>query len=737
MPKHISCTATSVQLGHKRFPDRHERPRVKGWRCDLTALSRSHNFYFVACNDTIHVYEPRFPSQNIPGEPELILHPPTSSPNLQFGIDPEDSHSITRLHVDYLGQDEIILITCDDGDVIGYRTEEIQRVVNKKREESDGETESQIEEPVKTFLHRNVGSSAWGLAIHREARMIAISANTQKVTVIAYALAQQMDFSDNSSLSSDSELDGCSDREDVKDFPSPRRQDHIITLSARHNVPSVSFNNNIDDRSGRWLSSCSINGETLIWDLHNPQKSARTIRIGFCASVRDPLKAPKHSPGACACLRPSNVPHAVWNTMFLDAETAFEDSSVQDLSLPLDHPLPYIQDVSDCKTQFAIRPSMNSLAMVDPVNEALFDNVTNEMEISETESTYSDDGGASSPMSSRSTSVGQLDRLEDVEMELDVSAAVPDASQPVQEPAEIEDPTSVPIAVEETSHGTPNLHPAPPQTGNHPINPFGPSYGPSSQPPGQNSTTIVWDDEDEDDDGDDDDSGSGDELFVPSHAHIYMACHNAFQPARAYCEVITAFTLARQPRITSPFLIVTKEDVHLYQRPLDYVGDHSDPIITIRQPLHPEKTQSPFPFIPGSHDRHCYTTQIPELGVFIVASPNGRAGIFSLTKSAQKPQGRPLYSFQLEYVLPFANDDKSKIWDVEGARLIGVAVGPVQGTLDRFDGANGENGQRVGDGGPGARRWRVMMYFMDHTVLAFELAKRREGEVPGVGELVV
>jgi hypothetical protein len=26
------------------------------------------------------------------------------------------------------------------------------------------------------FLHRNVGASAWGLAVHREARIIAISA---------------------------------------------------------------------------------------------------------------------------------------------------------------------------------------------------------------------------------------------------------------------------------------------------------------------------------------------------------------------------------------------------------------------------------------------------------------------------------------------------------------------------------------------------------------------------------
>lgn len=188
----------------------------------------------------------------------------------------------------------------------------------------------------------------------------------------------------------------------------------------------------------------------------------------------------------------------------------------------------------------------------------------------------------------------------------------------------------------------------------------------------------------------------------------------------------------------SPLLIVTKEDVHLYQRPLDYVGDHSDPIVTIRQPLHPSERDIPFPFTPGSHDRHCYTTQIPELGVFIIASPNGRAGIFSLTRWISGKQIRPQYSFHLEYILPFSNDDENKVWDVEGARLIGVAAGPIQGMLDKSDELSDGDEKADGDGTkPGSRRWRVMMYFTDHTVLAFELGQQRTTETPEVGELIV
>lgn len=157
----------------------------------------------------------------------------------------------------------------------------------------------------------------------------------------------------------------------------------------------------------------------------------------------------------------------------------------------------------------------------------------------------------------------------------------------------------------------------------------------------------------------------------------------------------------------------------------------------IQRPLHPAEPSTPWPFIPGSHDRHCYTTQISELGVFIVASPNGRAGIFSLTKQNPNPAANPSYSFHLEYILPFANAADSTVCDVEGARLVGVAAGPVQGMLDNPDEGSASEEWLAGGSKQGSRRWRLLMYFTDHTVLAFELGRRRAGEMPEVGELVV
>lgn len=390
----------------------------------------------------------------------------------------------------------------------------------KQREAPEDENGFLIGEPVRTFLHRNVGASAWGLAIHREARMIAISANTEKVTVIAYALAQPDEESDDTSLSSGSELDDHSDEDNMTDFPSPRRQDHVIVLSARHNVPSVSFNNSGDDPTGRWLSSCSIVGETLIWDLHSPAKPVRTIRLGFCASTKDPTKAPMLRPGACACLRPSTVPHAIWSTMFLDAETAHEDLSLRDSTPPLDHPLPYIKDVSECKNRFSVRQH-RSPHIVAPAYESLGNSVTNVMEISETESAISDEDGIPSSSSSETSSNEQSDDLEASEMGPDASTEHPGPNQQLLDIAEI------------LGTGIEDAQSAPPIPGNA-INAFGEWYQPSNQ---TLTLDLAYDDSDSDD-----------ELFIPTTAQAHMAFANAIQPARAYCEIITAFTLARQVR---------------------------------------------------------------------------------------------------------------------------------------------------------------------------------------------
>lgn len=471
------------------------------------------------------MYQPTFPNQWIPGEPDLILHPPTSSPDLHPGIDPEDPHSITRLHVDYLGQDEIILITCDDGDVIGYRTEEIQRVLDKRAESSDDDQGFQIEDPVRTFLHRNVGDSAWGLAIHREARMIAISANTHKVTVIAYALAQETESLNESCSSSDSDMEGCPEEEDPADFPYPRRQDHVITLCARHNIPAVSFNNSGDDPAGRWLSSSSINGEASIWDLHQPWEPVRVIKLGFCASVRDPTKAPRFfGPGVCDCLRPSNCPHAVWSTMFLDASTAYERTAAEDAAWEPQHLAPCFQVVNKDKGRFKIKPrKMIYPAVVIPPNDAAPDAESSEMNVSETESNVSSDSEAyPSPMPEDSDMEQQVQTETELNAHDEDSVTDVPSQETLADHANAEEMSS--DAMQETGFSALETE-LPPPIASNAINAFGVWF----QPPGQHTPTIILEDSDSD----------LDEMFIPSTAQAHIAFAHAIQPMRAYCEVYT------------------------------------------------------------------------------------------------------------------------------------------------------------------------------------------------------
>jgi hypothetical protein len=179
-----------------------------------------------------------------------------------------------------------------------------------------------------------------------------------------------------------------------------------------------------------------------------------------------------------------------------------------------------------------------------------------------------------------------------------------------------------------------------------------------------------------------------------------------------------------------PLLIVTKEEVFLVQAP--FVPHPSDPInivTSMRRPLHP----GPWLNRLTSQDRHCFLSHIPELGVFVVGSPIGHVGIFSLYYTKHEGVKQPRYGFKLEYLLPFQQSNENEIAGVPPGRLVGVTVGPVQGMLDKPEHA--ESGEDKGMLQP--RRWRILMYYMCHTVLSFEISKPRRSASPGLSELVI
>src|SRR5271170_5193499 len=197
----VSIGMTSVESGTERFREPWlYSPQTSHWRNNLTALSRRYNLYFVATGAHVAVYVPSFPLQKLGSLPALSIPPTIANASAKGYIDPSNPHAINHLIVGDLGMAEILLLCTDSGNVAAYHTKSIQEVV-RKRSLHGNETISTNFVDVRAFFSQWVYESAWGLAIHSHARMIAVSANTPhhvptaddcaKITVFAFALSSR------------------------------------------------------------------------------------------------------------------------------------------------------------------------------------------------------------------------------------------------------------------------------------------------------------------------------------------------------------------------------------------------------------------------------------------------------------------------------------------------------------------------------------------------------------------
>ncbi|KAL6719689.1 hypothetical protein ACLMJK_001610 [Lecanora helva] len=207
---------------------------------------------------------PHFPTQTLKTAPELIIDLPKSRSDLQGYLDPSQGHSIDHLIVSDLGNEEIILVACDDGDVISYKMCSIVSAL---------EQNVPLGEP---WFLENVGRSAWGLAVHKEARMIAVSSNTQKIDV--FALALQPLKRQGAHGGYEAPLSEHSDVPDPQESASKFRVHHdgirdrahnirLSLLAHKTNIPSVAFCNTAQDRDGNFLASTDIDNNIFVWNL--------------------------------------------------------------------------------------------------------------------------------------------------------------------------------------------------------------------------------------------------------------------------------------------------------------------------------------------------------------------------------------------------------------------------------------------------------------------------------------
>ena len=278
----------------------------------------------------------------MPQKPLLSLDPPK---RMNISVRPLDSrfpYTINHLIVGDLGIEEILLIATDYGEVVAYRTRDIMSAIERRSD--PGVLNIDDGDEVRPLWHDNLGDTAWGLAIHSRARMIAASSNSHEVTVFAFGLAGDLPLArkepsrrpettrkqtqrlqipghplDDSATSRSMSPDDFMEQRhyedyitsrwpqsitvrppeesssDYQDFPYPRQRDHRIVLPRTEgNIPCIAFCNTGHDPEGRWLLSGGIKGVVYVWDVHH-RSILKIIKGGFCDANS------RTGSGACGC----------------------------------------------------------------------------------------------------------------------------------------------------------------------------------------------------------------------------------------------------------------------------------------------------------------------------------------------------------------------------------------------------------------------------------------------------
>lgn len=144
---------------------------------------------------------------------------------------------------------------------------------------------------------------------------------------------------------------------------------------------------------------------------------------------------------------------------------------------------------------------------------------------------------------------------------------------------------------------------------------------------------------------------------------------------------------------------------------------------------HHSRRNSPWDLNPGISERVTMSLHVPELGLVVIGSLNGRVALLSLTKPPNKHGFGPRLSgatsaapggavrirraFRVEAVLPRRRDEQARLrpW----CTLHGIAISPVPSShatgLDLLS-----RGCRV-------QAWRLILHYLDHTILMYDISR--------------
>lgn len=175
--------------------------------------------------------------------------------------------SLNHIITGFLGDDEIVLACSDKGDVFAYYTKLIAtQVFNRVPHETNSVDCSALLEP---FFEANVGMSAWGLAIHKKSRLIAVSSNLWEIIVFAPALSEPPVVP----------AKRASKMSEVERIVRGRERNMRISIgfpNEAHNMPNICF---LDDEQGfaEKVGGTDINGHAWIADIWKAETPIRRV----------------------------------------------------------------------------------------------------------------------------------------------------------------------------------------------------------------------------------------------------------------------------------------------------------------------------------------------------------------------------------------------------------------------------------------------------------------------------
>ncbi|KAI8997026.1 WD40-repeat-containing domain protein [Pilobolus umbonatus] len=196
-------------------------------------------FLFIAMNYRILVYI----LDTIHSPFKCPIKTLACSHSIEAGGGADSPHAINRILVSRLLDKEVLVSVSDMGDVCIWRTDS-------------------LDEPPMILSNE---SSTWGIAVHGEQGLIAVSANDWKITVFNI-----LEMTRSNPIFGRREENCMGNTEKIE-------------LSGHeHNIPNIDFN-----KSGRYLASSSIDMTCKIWDI----KTRRVVsekRMGYSGTGEEP-----------------------------------------------------------------------------------------------------------------------------------------------------------------------------------------------------------------------------------------------------------------------------------------------------------------------------------------------------------------------------------------------------------------------------------------------------------------